>query len=77
MALKRHLTTQLHKWKSKSNRKPLIEPTWQRIVVAVRAKAGGRDPSLAEILDVKYCGKTALHSENPQNIELHNVWSRA
>ena len=24
MALKRHLTTQLHKWKSKSNRKPLI-----------------------------------------------------
>ena len=39
-------------------------PTWRRIVDAVRAKPGGRNPSLAENLEIKYCGKTTSQCKN-------------
>ena len=38
-------------------------PTWRKIVEAVKANSGGRNPSLADNLEIKYCGKTASHSK--------------
>ena len=59
----RLLTSMIVEWlKLGYNTDRFGKPTWRRIVEAVRASTGGRNPALAEALERKYGGKLKLHN---------------